>query len=205
MKIIGLTGGIGSGKTTVSQIFAEYGVPIFCCDSVAKDIQDTDPIAIQGIKEMFGSHIYSADGILNRRRIASIVFADTESLARLNSLIHPLVHQRLSKFAAQNAAKPLVLMESAILIQSGFYRQADFCVHVSAPLDTRICRVMQRDHATREQVLARIKNQMPDEEMAKHCKYQIINEELDSAKSQVKAIIEKEEKIKKKLTNTKPF
>ncbi|MCR5455212.1 MAG: dephospho-CoA kinase [Bacteroidales bacterium] len=171
MKIIGLTGGIGSGKTTVSQIFAQYGVPVFCCDSVAKDIQNTDPIAIQGIKNMFGSDIYSADGILNRRRIASIVFADTESLARLNSLIHPLVHQRLSQFATENASQPLILMESAILIQSGFYHKADFCVHVSAPLDTRIHRVMQRDQATREQVLARIKNQMPDEQIAKYCRY----------------------------------
>jgi len=198
MKAIGLTGGIGSGKTTVSQIFAEYGVPIFCCDDVARKIQDSDPRAIQGMKAMFGSGIYSADGILDRRRVASIVFTNPETLARLNDLIHPLVHEAFARFSADNAAKPLILMESAILIQSGFYRKADFCVLVTAPLENRIARVMQRDHATREQILARINNQMPDSEMAEHCKYQIVNEDIEAVKRVVKQIIEKNVKILKK-------
>ena len=189
MTTIGLTGGIGSGKTTVSQIFAEFGTPIFCCDDVARRIQDTDPRAIQGMKEIFGTGIYSADGILDRRRVASIVFADPTQLARLNALIHPLVHEAFAKFAADHASRPLVLMESAILVQSGFYRAADFCVLVTATLETRIARVMQRDHATRQQVLARINNQLPDSEMAKHCKYQIVNENLEEARGQVERII----------------
>ena len=189
MKTIGLTGGIGSGKTTVSQIFAEFGVPVFCCDDVARHIQDADSRAISGMKNLFGSDIYSADGILDRRRVASTVFADPTQLARLNALIHPLVHEAFAKFAADHASRPLVLMESAILVQSGFYRAADFCVLVTAPLETRIARVMQRDHATRQQVLARIQNQLPDSEMAKHCKYQIINENLEEARGQVERII----------------
>ena len=194
MKTIGLTGGIGSGKTTVSQIFEQCGVPVFRCDDVARDIQNTDPRAIQGMKEMFGDDIYTADGILDRRRVASIVFADPEILARLNALIHPLVREAFAQFAADNAECPLVLIESAILVQSGFYRQADFCVHVTAPLETRIARVMQRDHASCEQVLARINNQMPDSEIAKFCKYQIPNEDLTAVRLQVESI-EKKKKI----------
>ena len=192
MKTIGLTGGIGSGKTTVSQMFAQYGVPLFCCDAVARKIQDSDPRAIQGMKNLFGSDIYSADGILDRRRVASVVFSSPETLARLNALIHPLVHEAFAKFAASHAAKPLTLMESAILIQSGFYRNADFCVLVTAPLETRIARVMQRDHTTRNQVLARINNQMPDSKMAEYCKYQIVNEDLEEVKGQVEMIIAEE-------------
>lgn len=189
MKTIGLTGGIGSGKTTVSKIFAEMGVPIFCCDDVARRIQDSDPRAIAGMKNLFGDDIYSADGILDRRRVASIVFSDLAQLAQLNSLIHPLVREAFANFAADHASRPLVLMESAILVQSGFYKTADFCVLVTAPLDTRIARVMQRDHATREQVLARIQNQLPDSEIARHCKYQIVNEKLEKVREQVERII----------------
>ena len=189
MKTIGLTGGIGSGKTTVSKIFAEMGVPIFCCDDVARRIQDSDPRAIAGMKNLFGDDIYSADGILDRRRVASIVFSDPAQLAQLNSLIHPLVREAFANFAADHASRPLVLMESAILVQSGFYKTADFCVLVTAPLDTRIARVMQRDHATREQVLARIQNQLPDSEIARHCKYQIVNENLEEVRGQVERII----------------
>lgn len=195
MKIIGLTGGIGSGKTTVSKIFEQCEVPVFRCDDVARDIQNTDPRAIRGMKDMFGDNIYTADGLLDRRRVASIVFNDSEILARLNSLVHPLVREAFVKFADSNAAEPLILMESAILIQSGFYRQADFCVHVAAPLETRIARVMQRDHATYEQVLARINNQMPDDAIAKYCKYQINNEELTAVKLQVESIVAKEKII----------
>ncbi len=199
MKTIGLTGGIGSGKTTVSQIFAQMGVPVFCCDDVARKIQDTDLRAIQGMKAMFGPDIYSDDGTLDRRRVASIVFANPETLARLNALIHPLVHEAFARFAVCNAAHPLILMESAILIQSGFYHKADFCVLVTAPIETRIARVMQRDHATREQILARISNQMPDSEMAAHCKYQIVNADMAEVRVQVEKIIEQENYSKKSL------
>lgn len=194
MKTIGLTGGIGSGKTTVSHIFERYGIPVFCCDDIAKQIQNTDPKAIKGIKEIFGETIYTDDGNLNRPQVASIAFNNPETLARLNSLIHPIVQEKFTQFAAQNKNRPLILIESAILIQSGFHRNTDFCIHVSAPLQTRIARVIQRDHATREQVIERIKNQMNEEEIARHCKYQIINENLSDTEKQVKKIIEKEEK-----------
>jgi len=192
MKTIGLTGGIGSGKTTVSQIFEQYGVPVFRCDDVAKDIQASDPRAIQGMKAMFGDDIYAADGSLDRRRVASIVFADHDALARLNAIIHPLVHEKFAQFAANYSECPLVLMESAILVQSGFYKKADFCVQVIAPIETRIARVIARDHATREQVLARIGNQQSDSEIARFCKYQICNEDLMAVRLQVKKIVETE-------------
>lgn len=193
MKTIGLTGGIGSGKTTVSMIFEQLGVPVFSCDDIARKIQDTDPRAISGMKQMFGDDIYTADR-LDRRRVASIVFNDPKLLEDLNALIHPLVHEAFHAFSSANRHLPLILMESAILIQSGFYRTADFCVHVTAPLETRISRVMSRDNATREQVMARIKNQMPDEKIAEFCKYQIINENLEDVRPQVEKIIMAEKK-----------
>lgn len=195
MKTIGLTGGIGSGKTTVSKIFEQFGVPVFSCDYEAKKIQDNDPRAITGMKRLFGDHIYTADGTLDRHSVASIVFSDPQMLSRLNALIHPLVHEKFAQFAAEHADSPLILMESAILIQSGFYRAADFCVLVTADLETRIDRVMRRDHTTREQVMARIQNQMPDSEIAPFCKYQIVNEDLAAAKEQVTMIIDKEKTI----------
>ncbi len=196
MNIIGLTGGIGSGKTTVSQIFEQLGVPVFRCDDVAKGIQSSDPRAINGMKAMFGDDIYTADGSLDRRRVASIVFADPDALARLNAIIHPLVHEKFAQFVASHSECPLVLMESAILVQSGFYKKADFCVQVTAPIETRIARVIARDHATREQVLARISNQQSDSEIAKFCKYQIVNEYLSSVRLQVENIVEREKKLK---------
>lgn len=192
MKIIGLTGGIGSGKTTVSQIFAEMGVPVFCCDDVARKIQDTDPRAISGMKRLLGNDIYADDGTLLRKKVASIAFADPNMLAALNSLIHPLVHEAFEQFAADHASRPLILMESAILVQSGFYKKADFCVLVTAPIGTRIVRVMRRDQATIEQVFARIDSQMPDSEIANYCKYQIVNENLAEVRLQVEEIVTKE-------------
>ncbi len=193
MKTIGLTGGIGSGKTTVSLIFEQLGVPVFSCDDIARKIQDTDPRAISGMKQMFGDDIYTADR-LDRHRVASIVFNDPKLLEDLNALIHPLVREAFHAFSSANSHLPLILMESAILIQSGFYRTADFCVLVTAPLETRISRVMSRDNATREQVMARIKNQMPDEKIAEFCKYQIINENLEDVRPQVEKIIMAEKK-----------
>ena len=195
MKTIGLTGGIGSGKTTVSKMFEQLGVPVFRCDDEAKKIQDHDPRAITGMKRLFGDDIYTADCSLDRRKVASIVFSDPQMLSRLNELIHPLVHERFAHFAAEHADSPLILMESAILIQSGFYRTADFCVQVTADLETRIDRVMRRDHSTRQQVMARIQNQMPDSEIAKYCKYLIVNEELADVRELVETIVRKEGKM----------
>lgn len=192
MKTIGLTGGIGSGKTTVSQIFEQLGVPVFCCDAAARDIQDSHPDAIAGMKELFGGDIYAPDGRLNRRKVASIAFADPQTLHRLNALIHPLVRQAFTQFATINGSQPLILMESAILIQSGFYKQADFCVQVTADTETRIARVMQRDGISREEVVKRIANQLPDSETAKLCKYIIHNDNLQSLTPQVQEIINME-------------
>ncbi len=175
MEIIGLTGGIGSGKSTVAKIFEQHGVPCFNCDDEARHIQDDDPRAVEGMKMLFGDDIYDEHGHLQRRRVGEVAFRDSSLLAKINELVHPLVYESFMKFKAANEQHKFVLIESAILIQSGFYKLTDGCIFVKAGLEARIARVMRRDGLTREQVLLRIKNQMPEEEMLRYCKYVVFN------------------------------
>lgn len=189
MKIIGLTGGIGSGKTTVSGCFKSLGAAVFTSDTEAKIIQDSHPEAIAKQKKLFGDDIYSPDGTLDRKRVAAVVFSDETMLKALNNIIHPLVKQSFDKFLEENKDKDFVVLETAILISSGFYKFADFSVLVTADFETRISRVMSRDNATREQVLQRIKNQQQDDEIMKFCKYKIINNDINTLESQVKQIL----------------
>ena len=191
MKIIGLTGGIGSGKTTVANMFKQIGVPIFCCDDVARNIQNTDQRAIDGMIQLFGSQIYN-NSILNRGAIAKLVFADKNLLQKLNNIIHPLVKEEFKKFCENNSALPFVLIESAIMIQSGFYTSTDFMILVTADIETRISRVILRDNISREQVLQRIQNQMSDEKALSFCRYTIINNNIADLLPQIQDVLRKE-------------
>lgn len=193
MKIIGLTGGIGSGKTTVSRVFETFGAAVYNSDLRAKKIQDENQKAISGLKKLFGNGIYSLDGVLNRKKIAEIVFSDETMLQKLNALIHPLVFEDFSNFCKINTEKKVVILESAILIESGFFKRVDFSVLVTADLETRINRTVMRDSVTKEQVLSRIKNQMSDIKKKEFCQYEIINNSsLDEVENQVKIILDKE-------------
>ena len=193
MKIIGLTGGIGSGKTTVSRVFETFGAAVYNSDLRAKKIQDENQKAISGLKKLFGDGIYSLDGVLNRKKIAEIVFSDETMLQKLNALIHPLVFEDFSNFCKINTEKKVVILESAILIESGFFKRVDFSVLVTADLETRINRTVMRDSVTKEQVLSRIKNQMSDIKKKEFCQYEIINNStLDEVENQVKIILDKE-------------
>lgn len=175
MKIIGLTGGIGSGKSTVAKVFEVLGAKLFIADNVANLITATHPIAIKRISDIFGSEIYK-NGILDRKALATIVFSNPEKLQTLNSIVHPLVKEAFDAFVQKYSTSPYIIMESAILVQCGFYRFADFNVLVTAPEDVRIQRIMERNHISFEEVRHRIDSQISDAENMPYCKFEIVND-----------------------------
>ena len=189
MKIIGITGGIGSGKSTVAKVFNFYDVPVFTADTEGKIISDCNPIAVESIKKLFGNDIY-VDGKLNRKSVAAQVFEDKDKLLQLNQIIHPLVKLSFDNFCNKNANKSFVAIESAILIESGFYNFVDFSVMVSAPESLRIKRVVLRDGLTPFQVESRINNQLQEVVMEKFCKFKILNDDKSLITPQVKKILD---------------
>ncbi len=192
-KIIGITGGIGSGKTTVSRILEDEWCPLFITDIEARIIQLTDPRAISGMKELFGPGIYLPDGQLDKKLLGSIVFSHKDKLQSLNNLIHPLVKEKFLEWTKLYTYLPCVAIESAILIQSGFHTMCDFSILVSADTETRIERVMRRDKLSREQVLQRIGNQLDDSQIQPYCKYTISNNgQKESLGAQIRRIMEQE-------------
>lgn len=192
-KIIGITGGIGSGKTTVSRILEDEWCPLFVTDIEARIIQLTDPRAISGMKELFGPEIYLPGGQLHKELLASIVFSQKDKLQSLNNLIHPLVKEKFLEWTRLYTYLPCVAIESAILVQSGFHTMCDINILVSADKETRIERVMRRDGLTREQVLQRIGNQLDDSLIQPYCKYTITNNgQKEDLSEQISRIMELE-------------
>jgi len=180
MLKVGITGGIGSGKTTVCQVFEKLGVPVYYADQRAKELMEDDPELRAEIKMEFGDNVYDAGGKLNRKLLADIVFKDEEKLVKLNSLVHPAVFKDNQSWNEVLAKKgyPYTLREAALLVETGSYRTLDKLIVVSAPEDDRINRVMARDGSTREQVVARIKAQMPEEQKVKYADYIIYNDRV---------------------------
>lgn len=167
MLKVGITGGIGSGKTTVCRIFEQqWGIPVYYADDRAKWLMQNDTDLMEALREAFGREIYTGSGLLNRVLLAEMVFSDVEKLQQLNALVHPVVQrdneewQRAQKY--KNA--PYTLKEAALLYESGSHALLDKIIVVAAPLEVRIERVMQRDGVARQAVLARISKQMPQEE-----------------------------------------
>ncbi|ALL07751.1 dephospho-CoA kinase [Pedobacter sp. PACM 27299] len=189
MLKIGITGGIGSGKTTVCRVFETLGIPVFYADTVAKQIMVTDPILIQGVKDTFGVESYTPEGVLNNKHIAGIVFNQAAELEKLNQLVHPAVFRAFETWATQISSNvPYILKEAALLFESGSYQLCDLNVLVVAPLATRLQRVMQRDGVTEEQVRARMDKQLSDEEKATMADMLVHNNETDSLITQVMAL-----------------
>ncbi|MBD3748792.1 MAG: dephospho-CoA kinase [Sphingobacteriales bacterium] len=175
---VGITGGMGSGKTTVCKVFELLGIPVFYADDEAKKLMITDPILVEEIKSAFGKAAYFDDQTLNRKYISNIVFKDPEQLKMLNSFVHPAVFRAMEQWANQQKA-PYVLKEAALLFESGSYQQNRFNILVSSPLALRIIRVIQRDQMSREKVLERIKNQFPEEKKAQMADFFIQNNEQE--------------------------
>lgn len=186
MLKVGITGGIGSGKTTVSRVFELLGTPVFYADVVAKQIMITDPILMEGIRSQFGIESYTADGLLNNKHIADIVFNDNLQLEALNALVHPAVFRAFDQWIASiPLSTPYILKEAALLFESESYKMCDTSILVLAPEQARINRVMERDQTTEPQVRARINKQFSDDEKLQLAEHLIHNDESQSVILQV--------------------
>lgn len=163
---LGVTGGIGSGKTLVCQVFEKLGVAVYNADSAARALMNSHPELRAGIVQMFGEEAYGDEG-LNRSYLAGIVFGDSKKLSLLNQLVHPVVRQDFLNWAELQENSPYVVEEAAILFESGAHAFLDQSVLVYAPEELRIERVMKRDGMGREQVLKRMGHQMEEEEKLK--------------------------------------
>ena len=180
VKVIGLTGGIGSGKTTVANEFASYGIPIYITDQEAKKLMQSDAVLNQ-IRAEFGDSVF-VNGLLVREKLSEIVFNDSNSLTKLNSIIHPAVKQHFKEWLSEHKNEQYIIYESAILFESGSYKECDFVINVVAPLEIRIKRVIERDKTTREKVLERVKNQWNDEEKSSKSDFIIENTSMEVLK-----------------------
>jgi len=186
-KIIGLTGGIGSGKTTIANYFNELGVPVYIADDGAKKIMQSENI-IEEIKTVFGETIFE-NNILNRSKLAEIVFKDKGKLAQLNAIVHPAVKEDFEVWLLQHKNYEYIIYEAAILFESGRYKECDFVITVTAPVEIRIERVLKRDNTTREQVLSRMQMQWNDENRISRSNFVINNSNLKNAKEEVVKIL----------------
>jgi dephospho-CoA kinase len=175
MLKIGLTGNMGSGKTTVSKIFEILGIPVFYADDAAKNVMVTDKILINEIKSAFGETSYFDDGSLNRKHIAGIVFNNDEQLNKLNSIVHPATFRAFDEWVKNVSDVPYVLKEAALLFESESYKMCDYTIMVQAPLEARIKRVMQRDSLTRDEVEKRNSHQFSEEKKTQLANYVINN------------------------------
>jgi dephospho-CoA kinase len=180
---VGLTGGIGSGKTVVAKIFECLGVPVYYADNEAKRLMNEDPGLRSEIIGLFGEKAYSSTE-LNRKHISSIVFNDPGKLARLNALVHPVTIRDAEEWRKKQTT-PYIIKEAALLFESGASKALDKVIGVSAPLELRIRRVMNRDLVTRDEVLKRIGSQMDEKEKMGLCDYVIVNDEVQFLVPQV--------------------
>jgi dephospho-CoA kinase len=186
MMKIGITGGIGSGKSTVCRVFENLGIPVFYADTVAKEIMVTDKELATAVKDTFGAESYDAAGRLNNKHIAGIVFNNNIELNKLNELVHPAVFRAFDLWLTRvPLTAPYILKEAALLFESGSYMLCDKSVLVIAPVETRLKRVMKRDGSTEEQVLARMNKQLSDVEKMKMADFLIRNDESQSVILQV--------------------
>lgn len=170
---LGVTGGIGSGKSTVCKIFKVLGIPVFSADDEARIIMDNNKMIRAELKNIIGTDLY-ASGELDRSKMASIIFNDDNLLNKVNSLVHPLVFDRYDDWCRQQDAD-YVIFEAAILFESGADKHVDRILAVTAPREERIKRVMERNKMSREQVMERISKQMEEDEMIKRSDYRVNN------------------------------
>lgn len=189
---IGITGGIGSGKSLVCKVFRNLGIPVFEADAVAKNLYLTDRSLKEELVSIFGEAIYFPDGRVNKKYLASVIFSRTEALEQVNRLVHPRVRDAFRSWHKIQTA-PYVLHEAAILFESGFYRMMDATILVTAPDELRIQRIMKRDHITRELVLERMKHQWDDARKEKLADYTLCNDEEHPL---LKQILDLDQKIK---------
>ena len=201
MMVVGLTGGIGSGKSTIAKAFAALGIAVFNSDEQAKALIATDAQVKERIIAAFGEEAYH-NGEYNRAYIAQIVFNNSEKLAILNGIVHPALAEYFKQWAKKQTS-PYVLKEAAILFESGSYKDCDYIITVTAPEEVRIARVMARDHCTEAQVRARMAQQWSDAQRIALSNAVIENIDLEVVKKEVKRI--NDELRVTKVCNTTTF
>lgn len=189
MLNVGLTGGIGSGKTIASKIFEVLGIPVYQADVAAKRLMETNPVLKNQLIEQFGNDAF-VDGKLNRSYIAEIIFNDKEKLQLINSLVHPYTIQDGIEWMKKQTT-PYAIKEAALIFESGSQSNFDYIIGISSPLTLRLNRTLKRDNINRELVLERMENQLDEETKMKLCDFVLLNDERTLLTTQVLAVHEK--------------
>lgn len=187
-KIVAITGGIGSGKSTFAKLLSNLGYPLYISDDRAKDIMNK-PEVVSKVQEIFQNQIVIEDGKLDRKKIAEIVFNSPEKLTSLNQLIHPLVKEDFNNWLLNHQNSPFIIKETALLFEIGADKNCDFVVLVTAPLETRINRVMKRDNKTREQIMEIVNKQWTDEMKISKSDFVVTNVNLHDLQESVKDLL----------------
>lgn len=190
MLSIGLTGAIGSGKSTVARIFETLGIPVYYADNVAKRLMQENLQLIDRITGVFGTGAYK-NGLLNRKFISDIVFSDEAKLKELNAIVHPATLMDAESWVNRQSS-PYVIKEAALLFESGSYQMLDYIIGVQANTELSIQRVIQRDHVTEQDVLSRMQKQIEAKEKLSRCDFIILN---DESKALIPQILELHEKF----------
>lgn len=189
MVKIGITGGIGSGKSIVSMLFQLHGIPVYNADIETKKLNNTSPIIREQLIENFGADVY-VNNLLDKKKFANIIFNDPQKLKIANAIIHPEVLKHFTDWCAQHSDQSIVAMEAAILFESNFHIHLDKVVTVYSPLNLRVERVSQRDNISKDMVDSRIQHQMPEKEKIGMAEYVIVNDYKNSLIEQVENLIE---------------
>lgn len=185
---IGLTGGIGSGKSVVALLFGMMGIPVYIADGESKRLADTSPVIKEKLTGLFGKEIY-AGNVLNRKLLASLIFGNRENLEKVNAIIHPEVNRHFQEWVCRQSSRCCAI-ETAILFESGFDKTVDISLFVSAPLELRIERALKRNPlATREDITNRIMNQLQEESLLAKADHVIINDGMQAIIPQVAGFI----------------
>ena len=186
---IGITGGIGSGKSTVARLFTQLGVPVYIADDESKRLTATSPLIRQQLTSRFGNNLYTAEG-LNKKRLAELIFGNAEHLHAVNAIIHPVVKQDFLAWTKRQRT-PLCAIESAILFEAGFEYTVDCTLMVYTPLELRIARIGQRDGSQPQEIARRIQSQMDDEEKRTRADHMILNDGQQALIPQVVDFLQK--------------
>ena len=184
MKVVGITGGIGSGKTTVCKIFELLGVPVFYADEEAKKLYDDSKIKSKVLK-LFGNKILEKNRSIDKKKLAEIVFSDKASLTKLNAMIHPEVRKKFNQWKKKQKGKKYVIKEAAIMIESGAHKELDYLVSVISHKSLRINRIINRDKVEIPSIERRMKEQISDKEREKYSDAVIVNDDKHSLIEQV--------------------
>ena len=188
MTVIGLTGGIGSGKSTVSRLFEAMGIPVYIADTESKRLTESSPVIKEKLTERFGMDLYAA-GKLNKTLLSSLIFENENNRNFVNSVIHPEVWIDFERWKAQHTNSPVLIIETALLFETGYSETVDIAVTVAAPEELRISRLICREGWSRQEILSRIRSQFPEEEKILRSNYVIYNDDRQAVIPQVEKIL----------------